>query len=81
MVDVLLELDPERYGPCVCHHKGRKFLYAKAVKAVCGAMRSALLFYQQLFSGQLKERMGHEQDGEWFAIDNCMACRRLQNIA
>ena len=28
MVVVLLELDPKRYGPCVCHYKGRKFLYA-----------------------------------------------------
>jgi len=46
MVDILLKLDQERYG------SGRKFLYAKAVKAIHGAMRSALLFYQ-LFSGQL----------------------------
>ena len=52
MVDILVKLDPERYGPCVCYHKGRKFLYAKAVKAIYGAMRSALLFYQ-LFAGQL----------------------------
>ena len=35
MVDVLLELDPKRYGPCVCHYKGRKFLYVRAVKAIC----------------------------------------------
>ena len=54
MVDVLLEIDPERYGPCVCTYNGRRYLYAKAVKAIYGAMRSALLFYQ-LFSGQLKE--------------------------
>ena len=45
IVDVLLKLDPERYGACVRHHKGRKFLYARAVKAIYGAMRSALLFY------------------------------------
>ena len=54
MVDVLLEIDPERYGPCVCTYNGRRYLYAKAIKAIYGAMRSALLFYQ-LFSGQLKE--------------------------
>ena len=54
MVDVLVELDPERYGPCVCHHKGRRFIYAKAIKAIYGAMKSALLFYN-LFSGQLIE--------------------------
>ena len=53
IVDVLLELDSERYGPCVCQCKGRKVMYARAVKAY-GAMRLALLFYQ-LFSGQLKK--------------------------
>jgi len=52
MVDVLVELDPDIYGPCVCYHNGRKFLYAKAIKAIYGAIKSALLFYQ-LFSGQL----------------------------
>jgi len=54
IVDVLVELDPYLYKPCVCYHNGRKFLYAKAIKAICGSMKSALLFYQ-LFSGQLTD--------------------------
>ena len=52
MVDVLLEIVPERYGPCVIHYKGKKFLYAKAMKAIYGTLRAALLFYE-LFSGTL----------------------------
>jgi len=54
MLDVLVELYPNLYGSCVCYHNGRKFLYAKAIKAIYGAMKSALLFYQQ-FSGQLTD--------------------------
>ena len=52
IVDILVELDPDLYKPCMCYHNGQKFLYAKAIKAISGAMKSALLFYQ-LFSGQL----------------------------
>jgi len=54
MADVLVELDPERYKLCVFYHNGRKFLYAKAINAIYGAMKSALLFYH-LFSGQLTD--------------------------
>ena len=54
MVDVLVDIDPERYGPCVNEWKGKKYLYAKAVKAIYGTLRAALLFYQ-LFYGQLSE--------------------------
>ena len=52
MVDVLIEIDAEMYGPCVCEYKGKRFLYAKAKKAIYGCLRSALLFYQ-LFAGEL----------------------------
>jgi len=38
----------------VCYHNGRKFLYATAFKAIYGAMKSTLLFYQ-LFSGELTD--------------------------
>ena len=54
MVDVLVGIDPERYGPCVCEYKGRKFLYARAIKAIYGCLKSALLFYK-LFTGELKK--------------------------
>ena len=54
MVDVLIGLDSAKYGPCVCTYKGRRFIYAKAIKAIYGTLRAALLFYQ-LFSGELKK--------------------------
>ena len=52
MVEVLIGLDSAKYGPCVCTYKGRRFIYAKAIKAIYGTLRAALLFYQ-LFSGEL----------------------------
>ena len=54
MVDVLVSINKGLYGPCVCHHKGKTYLYAKANKAIYGCLKSALLFYQ-LFSGELKK--------------------------
>ena len=52
MVDVLIGLDSSKYVPCVCTYKGRRFINAKAIKAIYGTLRAALLFYQ-LFSGEL----------------------------
>ena len=54
MVDVLVDIDPERYGPCVCEYKGQKFLYARAIKAIYRCLKSALLFYK-LFTGELRQ--------------------------
>ena len=54
MVDILVSIDEDVYGPCVCYHKNKKFLFAKAKRAIYGCLRSALLFYQ-LFSGELKK--------------------------
>jgi len=38
----------------VCTYKGRRFIHAKAIKAIYGTLRAALLFYQ-VFSGELKK--------------------------
>jgi len=54
MVDVLIGLDSAKYSPCVCAYKGRRFIYAKAIKAINGTLRVTLLFYQ-MFSGELKK--------------------------
>jgi len=54
MVDLLIGLDSAKYSPCVCTYKGRRFIYTKAIKAIYGTLRAALLFYQ-LFSGELKK--------------------------
>ena len=52
MVDILVDIDKKLYGPCVCTYRGKRFLYAKAKKAIYGCLRSSLLFYE-LFSGAL----------------------------
>ena len=60
MVNILVSIDKDLYGPCVCKYNGKTFIYAKAIKAIYGCPKSALLFYQ-LFSGELKE-WGFEQN-------------------
>ena len=54
MVDILVSIDEDLYGPCVSRYRSKRFLHAKAKKAIYGCLRSALLFYQ-LFTGELKE--------------------------
>jgi hypothetical protein len=54
MVDLLLEIDPEMYGPCVVIDKGEKVLYVELLKALYGTLRAARLFWEKL-SNKLKE--------------------------
>ena len=54
MVDILVSIDKDLYGPCVCHYKNKLFLYAKAKKAIYRCLRSALLFYQ-IFTRELNQ--------------------------
>ena len=48
MIDIFVSIDVKLYGPYVCKYRNKKFLYAKAKKAIYGCLRSALLFYIQL---------------------------------
>ena len=41
MVDLLLEIDPEMYGPCVVIEKGDKVIYVELLKALYGTLRAA----------------------------------------
>jgi hypothetical protein len=48
MVDILMELDPKKYGPHVVTHHGKKTVYVQLVKALYGTLRAALLFWRKL---------------------------------
>ena len=45
LVDMLVQLDPEKYGPNVVYEKGKKVLYLELFKAIYGMLQSALLSY------------------------------------
>ncbi|MGL4350555.1 MAG: reverse transcriptase domain-containing protein, partial [Plesiomonas shigelloides] len=42
MVDLLLKIDPDRYGPWVFYENGKKVLYVLLLKALYGTVRAAL---------------------------------------
>lgn len=48
MVEILLEIAPEVYGPYVTEVNGKKVLYVLLVKALYGTLRAALLFWRKL---------------------------------
>jgi hypothetical protein len=54
MVDMLLEIDPDMYGPCVTMERKEKVMYVKLLKALYGTVRTARLFWEKL-SGKLAE--------------------------
>jgi hypothetical protein len=54
MVDLLLEIDPDMYGPCVVREGKEKVMYVELLKALYGTVRAARLFWEKL-SGKLLE--------------------------
>lgn len=54
LVDMLVQLNPELYGPFVVYEKGRKVLYVQVLKAIYGMLEASLLWYK-LFRTQLEE--------------------------
>jgi len=54
MVEILLEIDEDMYGPCVTVEKGELVLYVELLKALYGTLRAARLFWEKLTS-KLKE--------------------------
>jgi hypothetical protein len=47
LVDMLVQLDPETYGPFVVLEKGRKVLYVRVLRAIYGMLQAALLWYKK----------------------------------
>ncbi|MDG7001629.1 MAG: hypothetical protein JRN15_21230, partial [Nitrososphaerota archaeon] len=54
MVELLLEIDMDMYGPCVTTEGRQKVMYVELLKALYGTLRAARLFWEKL-SGKLIE--------------------------
>jgi hypothetical protein len=44
LVDMLVELNPELYGPCVIYEKNRQVLYVQVIRAIYRMLEAALLW-------------------------------------
>ena len=69
LVDLLVQMAPEIYGPYVVFENGRKVLYVQVLQALYGMLVAALLWYKQ-FRGDLEE-IGFEFN----PYDPCVANR------
>jgi len=47
LVDLMVEISPEIYGPYVVYKNGRKVLYVQVIRALYGMLIAALLWYKQ----------------------------------
>ena len=45
LVDMLIQLDPQLYGPHVVYEKERKVLYVQVLQAIYGMLTASLLWY------------------------------------
>ena len=55
LVDLMVELAPEVYGPYVVMEKGQKVLYVQVLRALYGMLIAALLWYKRFKSDLEKE--------------------------
>ena len=55
MVDLLLQIDPDMYGPYVTYEKGEKVIYVELLKALYGTLRAAILFWRKLNAKLLED--------------------------
>ena len=69
LVDMLVQLSPEIYGPYVVFEKQRKVIYVQVLKAIYGMLQAALLWYN-------KFRQELEKEGfEFNPYDPCVGNR------
>ena len=54
LVDLLVEIAPETYKNFVVMERGRKVIYVVVLRAICGMLQAALLWYQK-FKKDLEE--------------------------
>ena len=72
LVDMLIEINPELYGPTVVLENGKKVLYVEVLRAIYGMLEAALLWYKK-FRDDLEEN-GFEFD----PYDPCVANKRVK---
>ena len=46
-MDMLVQLDPQLYGPHIVYEKGRKVLYVQVLRAIYGMLIASLLWYMK----------------------------------
>lgn len=71
LVDLLIEIDSNTYGPYVVYEKGRKVLYVRVLRAIYGMLIAALLWYKT-FRKDLEE-----QGFKFNPYDPCVANRTV----
>ena len=55
LVDMLVQLSPEIYGPYIVLEKQQKVIYVQVLKAIYGMLQAALLWYNKFREGLEKE--------------------------
>ena len=50
LVEMLVKMNPDTYGPMVVYQKGTRILYVEVQKTIYGMLKSALLFYKKFRS-------------------------------
>ena len=72
LVDMLVQMCPEVYGPYVVFENGRKVLYVQVLRAIYGMLQAALLWYKK-FKNDLEE-----QGFKFNPYDPCVANRMIK---
>ena len=55
MIDLLLQIDPDMYGPYVTYENGEKVIYVELLKVLYGTLRAAILFWRKLNAKLLED--------------------------
>ena len=74
LVDLLVELAPELYGPYVVYERGRKVLYVEVLRAIYGQLVASLLWYK---------KFRKDMEGKGFVFnpyDACVANRDVNGL-
>ena len=74
LVDMLVQQNPEVYGPHVVYERGEKVIYVQVLRAIYGMLQSALLWYQK-FKTELE---GH--GFKFNAYDPCVANKKSRGL-
>jgi hypothetical protein len=74
LIDMLVDINPELYGPAVVLENRKKVLYVEVLKAIYGMLKAALLWYKTF-------RKDLEDIGFNFNPDDpCVANRKVQGL-
>ena len=72
LVDLLVQMSPEVYGPFVVMERGKRVLYVRLLRALYGQLEAALLWYRKLCSDL--EGIGFKFN----PYDACIANRKVK---